>query len=417
MPPRPPRLEVTAFSAHGRAMIRKHPPRGGRDPLANRPVGALKPLSALTFAALALALSTPCFAASQAPEGMVPYDHPVMKNGRLVLWHGISHGGGAPRAAKPSADPAGAGADILVDASDPTEKRTALDLLAALQAAHIKGALVQGGVSAAGLDKAIKAQGANFAIVTLPPLLAHEDTAALRAAAPIVARLGAETVEIVAPKRLGGVEALDEAAVDIGPEGSPQAASLGALFDALGLHPKIQHHPLDQALALLQAGKLDAVATMGVPTPSNLGDFGAKGDFHLLPVTWRPALRGLFTPATQTAAERPHLLNAGETLATVGAPVALIVLGKPDATGKATEALYESFAAGGAPWNASAWRNVNFACVTAHWPRAKGVEDWLANRGGPPNPGLVAFQAGAAQSADDADKVYDQLLRWRRTAP
>lgn len=399
-------------------MTWKHPLRGGRDPLANPPVGARKAMNVLCFAGLAFAFAAPSLAASPAPEGMVPYDHPVMKNGRLVLWHGPSHGGGA--AAKPdkaAADPAAAGAVILVDASDPTEKRAALDLLAALQGAHLKGALVQGGVSATGLDKAIKAQGANFAVVTLPPLLAHEDTSTLRSAAPIIARLGAETIEIVAPKRIDGIEAINAAAVDVGPEGSPQAASLAALFDALGLHPKLQHHPLDQALALLQAGKLDAVATMGVPTPSNLGDFGAKGDFHLLPITWRPALRGLFTPATQTASERPHLLNAGETLATVGAPVALIALGAPEGTGKATQALYEGFAAGGAPWNGAAWRNVNFACVTAHWPRAKGVDDWFAARGGPPNPGLVAFQEGAAQSADDADKVYDQLLRWRRTAP
>ena len=38
--------------------------------------------------------------AEQAPAGMVPYAHPVYKNGHRVLWHGAWRAGGA-RTSKP----------------------------------------------------------------------------------------------------------------------------------------------------------------------------------------------------------------------------------------------------------------------------------------------------------------------------
>jgi hypothetical protein len=251
-------------------------------------------------------------------------------------------------------------------------------------------------------------------------LMQGADTQALRAKATIVARFGAEAIEIVAPNGVTALSALEGASVDVGPEGSPQALTLATLFDRLSLHPKLVHHSLDQALALLHAGKLGAVAAMGEPTPSLLGDFGAKGGFHLLPVAWSPGLRALFIPAVESDKDRPHLVEAGATLATVGAPIALLAFESADKTREsdnAVNALYESFSGGAAPWNGAAWKNVNFACATPNWPRAKATDDWLAKRGAGPDPALVDFQSSVADTAGDVDKVYDSLMRWRSAVP
>jgi hypothetical protein len=237
----------------------------------------------------------------------------------------------------------------------------------------------------------------------------------MRAKAPVVARLGAEVVEIVAPKKFDTPDALGGAKIDVGPEGSPQAATLAILFAKLGLHPALQHHPLDQALSLLQAGKLDAVAAMGAPTPSNVGDFGAKGDFHLVPVVYGDALKGLFLPAARSDHERPHLVASGEATQTVAAPIALVAIGEPDpdsAGDKAVKALFESFAAQSAPWNGPGWSDVNFAAQGVDWPRAKAVEAWLAAHQRQADPALAATRGDS-----DANGIYAALTKLRARAP
>ena len=357
-------------------------------------------------------------AESQVPAGMIPYDHPVFKNGRRVLWHGPSHGGGAPAAkGVDSAATTGGGIFIIADASDPAERRLAKDVAEALGGAHIKAEITQGSVTTAGLGKAIAEGKSDFAVVALAPLLADDDTVALRVKAPIIARLGAETIDIVAGKAVASFAALDGAKVDVGPENSPQAATLALLFDRLGVHPHLLHHPLETALQMLQSGKLDAVAAMGVPTPSSLSDFGVKGDFHEISVAWSPALRGLFTPATRADRERPHLIAVGATVLTVGAPVALVGLADTGASDDAAKALYDGVASQKAPWDGAPWTSVNFACRAPNWPRSKALDDWLAAHVGPPDAALMAFQKDAEAAAGDPDKLYASLLRLRGGQP
>ena len=382
---------------------------------------SLRPLRVVGLGLLVILSETAVRAESQVPTGMIPYDHPVFKDGRRVLWHGPSHGGGPPAAkGADSAATTGGGIFIVSDASDPAERRLANDVVEALGGAHIKAKITQGSVTTAGLGKAIAEGASDFAVVALAPLLAQDDTVALRAKAPIIARLGAETIDIVAGKAVASIAALDGAKVDVGPENSPQAATLALLFDRLGVHPHLLHHPLDTALQMLQAGKLDAVAAMGVPTPSSLSDFGVNGDFHEIAVAWSPALRGLFTPAVRTDRERPHLIAAGSNALTVGAPVALVGLGDAGASDdavKAATALYDGIASQKAPWDGAPWTSVNFACRAPNWPRAKALDDWVAAHGSPPDAALAAFQDDAGAAAGDPDKLYASLLRLRGGQP
>ena len=397
-------------------MTKKHLVGGGGVGAASVYRSVAKGVGLVSVVSLAVAFASSQSRADSVPAGMVPYDHPVFKDGHRVLWHGPSHGagGGAAAHAAVAADTI----QIIVDSTDPTEHGTGDQIVAALKAANIKAAMEPGPVTAERLAKSGKGQP-EFALVSLPPLVTHDDNETLSAQAPIVARFGAEAIEIVAPKTVADLSALDGAQVDTGPWGSPQAVTMNALFDKLGIHPKVVHHPQDQALQLLSQGKVDAVASMGAPSPSLLGDFGAKGDFHLIAVPWSPALRGVFTPAAVADKDRPHLIPAGGTVATVGAPIALIALGgsaMSDDAVAAAKALYESFVADDGPWHGPAWKDVNFASVTAHWPRAKAYDDWLAVRGGP-DPTLASLQTGVSAAAADPDKVYASLVRWRSSAP
>lgn len=394
---------------------------GGMRTRASRRAASVRALRVIGLGLLAILSIPAALAQSQVPAGMIPYDHPVFRNGHRVLWHGPGHGGVAPAAKRvDGATTTGTGIVIVADGSDPAERRLANDVAAALGGAHIKAEITQGPVNAAGLGKAIADGDSDFAVVALAPLLAQDDTAPLRAKAPIIARLGAETIDVVAGKSVASIAELDRAKVDVGPEGSPQAATLALLFERLGLHPQLQHHPLDAALQLLQAGKLDAVAAMGVPTPSSLSDFGVKGDFHEISVAWSTTLRGLFTPATRADRERPHLIAAGTNAITVGAPVALVGLGEAgasDEAAKAVTALYDGIAIQKAPWDGAPWTSVNFACHSPNWPRARALDDWVTAHGGPPDGALASFQNDAGAAGGDPDRLYASLLRLQGGQP
>ena len=71
-----------------------------------------------------------------------------------------------------------------------------------------------------------------------------------------------------------------------------------------------------------------------------------------------------------------------------------------------------------------AWRTVNLA-ASAPWPRLKAAQAWIDDAAPTANPSLDAFRAvarSAATAADgpaaqDSDRLYDSLMRWRGTGP
>ena len=152
-------------------------------------------------------------AALQTPPGMVRYDHPVLRNGKLILWHGAWRGranaSGLRQAAKTQAPvardqaksaavaappkPGGGGFALLADPSDACANRLAGDVVAALQAAGTQGKVVAGGVSAAALGAAIDGDSADLAIAPIDALVATARRAPTGASArPISRELGAE---------------------------------------------------------------------------------------------------------------------------------------------------------------------------------------------------------------------------------
>jgi len=411
------------------------PGRGSRGPKLLRRPGTLEEFRvragrglgsslALAGAIFGIVGVLPAHADPAVPAGMVPYDHPFYKNGRLVLWHGPNRG--ATPAASP--DPAGETRPlvVLVDADDARAPKLASDLVAAMGASKVAAKVLSERTGVAALAKASKGETIDFAIAPLPPLISDPAAAPIKSVAPSVARLGAEPIEIVASKRIANVAALEGLSVDVGPPDSSGAATLGVLFSRLGVTPKISHYGLAQALPLLAAGKLDAVAVAGAARGKPLDDFGHDGSYHLVAVTWTPALQGLFAPLSETNADRPYLVAPNETAETVAAPLALVAVNpgqgaRFDHLAQGTKAMYESFAHSAVGWTYAGWRDVNFAAEIQGWPRFQAVSDWLAEQGGASDASLDGFRAAAQTAvnagdgpgADDADRLYGALMRWR----
>jgi len=386
----------------------------------------------------------PAFSDPTPPPGMVPYDHPVYQNGRRVLWRGAWRAKGlkksearAPAAAAPAngsrsvvanTPPVRSGEySILVDGEDSCAARLAGELVAALRAQGPQGRVIAGRTSPAALAEAVNSDRADLALAPMDALAGDDKaTAEWRERAPYIARLGAETIEIIAPRSVVDVRQLAGRDVGFGVADGAGAATAATLFSHLGVDPKPAFTPLAPALADLAAGKLAAVVAVGAKSSQALADFGKDGRFHLVAIAWTPALQALYAPARLTAKDRPNLIGAGEKIDTLGAPMALIALDAGPSSPRAeqsaalTRSFFEGFGKLLGPDNDASWRDVNLAAV-APWPRLRAAQAWIDLNAASPNASLDAFRAVAKTSAltnggpgaEDSDRLYDSLMLWR----
>ena len=383
------------------------------------------------------------------PYGMVPYSHPVYKNGKRMLWHGAwrgSLGKYARRGARAAeAKPALALAPepqtqtvapkdftVLADPGDARASRMAKDFAAVMSASGTPGRAIVGSTSPNGLGKVLKSDMADFAIVSLDSLLsgAKGDSDWMKRA-PFVARLAPETLAVIAPRELKSISDLQGKTVSFGDLDSATSTSGRMLFSRLGVTANQTNEPLPEALDRLAAGKVDAVVVLGAEELPALSDFGGDGRFHIVAIPWSPTLEPVYAPAHVTAADRPNLVSATNPVETVGEPMALIALdaapGSPraDALGRVARVFFDNYDGFLRDDHDPHWRDVNLAAdaswPTEPWPRLAAAQNWLDAKKPSADGSLDAFRASAKSAADsagwpsaaDSDRLYDDLTRWR----
>lgn len=386
---------------------------------------------------------------------MVAYSHPVIHNGKRILWHGAWRGtigrqtarrspskpAIAPTPAPPSvaaaANPAPQSRplkpfSILADPDDLTASRMGRDFAAIMSDKGASGRAIVGSTSPNGLAKVARTDMADFAIVAL-------DSAILRAKSdpnwikrtPLVAALAPETMEVVAPREVKSVSDLRGKNVSLGDPDSTTATSARLLFSQLGVSVNAVYEPLTEGLAALSAGNRSAVVVLGAKEARALDDFGDDKKYHVVAIPWSSALETVYAPARVPSAERPNLVAAGDAVETVAEPMALVGLdaapGSPraDLLGRLTQLFFESYDAFLSDNRDPHWRDINLAADApledAAWPRIGTAQAWLDERKTSADASLDAFRASAQTAADasggpkaeDSDRLYDSLTRWR----
>jgi len=386
-------------------------------------------------------------AGPKMPPGMVRYDHPVVRDGKVILWHGAWRNGVKSKDRSQNAadqTPAGATPDpgaavaapakpapnsfaLLADPNDACASRLAADFVAAMQAGGAHGQIIAGGVSAAALGAAVDGDSADLAIAPLVALVADpQASAAWRERAPYIAKLSGEPIEIIAARDVADLRQLAGREVGFGVANSADATSAAALFNTLGVAPRPAYEPLADALTDLAEGRLAAVVAVDGRCAPALAQFGADKRFHELAVRWTPAMRAVYAPARLTAKDRPNLIDPAEKLDTVAALRALIALDAAPGSSRAqsaaalTKTFFESFDRLLAADRDDAWRDVNLA-AQAPWPRLRAAQQWIEAARPASDASLQSFRAAArdAASADggpaaqDSDRLYDSMMQWR----
>ncbi len=393
--------------------------------------------------------------AHRAPTGMVPYAHPVFRNGKRILWHGAWRGKAGhetarvaparvaitpkqePQSQAPGVKPAPQSQiskpfSIIADPGDLTASQMARDFAAVLSGEGAPGKAIVGSTSSNGLERVARTDMADFAVVTLDCLIASTSAYPdFPKHAPLIARLAPETVEVIAPRDVKSIKDLQGKPVSFGDPDSATATSARLLFSRLGISVNGIYEPLAEGLAALSAGKRSAVVVLGGKDSHAVSDFGSDGGYHLAAIPWSTGLESVYTPARIASADRPNLVPANDTVETVGEPLALVALDaaagsqRADAAGRVARAFFEGYDAFLGDDRAAQWRDVNLGADPSlpnlPWPRLAAAQGWLDEHKTTGDASLDAFRVSAKSAADasggpkaeDSDRLYDDLTRWR----
>ena len=429
-----------------------------------------RPKAHVRAAALALSAAVVVTAVVSGGAGasgaLVRYGHPVYHNGKRVLWHGAWRGGAGrhfyARAAPAKAEtsparagaPAGAGVvaatgvatgaetavdataalkpfSILADPGDLVASHMARDFVAIVDVQGVQGRTIVGSTAPTGVLKVMRADMADFAIVTRDSLevsVKYQPDWSKRV--PLIAPLSPETVEVVSSKDVKSLSDLAGKSVSFGDPDGTTGITAKLLFQRVGVTVNPVYEPLTDALAALAAGKRDAVVVLGGREAQALDGFGDGGRFHLVSIPWSHQLAQAYAPARVAASDRPNLVAANDSVETVAEPMALVALDAPagspraDALGRVARVFFDNYVSVLAEGRDQHWREVNlaagFAVANADWPRLAAAQGWIDDRKTSDDASLDAFRAAAKTAeadggpkADDSDRLYDSLTRWR----
>ena len=386
---------------------------------------------------------------------MVRYNRPVYHNGKLVLWHGAWRGTlghqrarSSPQkttiAAKPASTlktsvakvPPQSGTikpfSIIADPDDLAATRMAKDFVHVLNDKGAAGIAIVGPTSPTGIAKVMRTDMADFAIVTFDTLAVGAKYAPdWPQRVPLVARLAPETIEVIAPKEAKSITDLEGKTVSFGDPDGATGITARLLFSRLGVTVNAIYEPLADALDALSAGERGAVVVMGAKNARTLESFGGDGRYHVVAIPWAPVLEQVYAPARVAATDRPNLVAANESVETVAEPMALIALdaapGSPraEALGRTARVFFDSYDAFLSGDRDEHWRDVNLAADASvpntPFQRLAAAQGWLDEHKTSADASLDAFRASAKSAADasggpkaeDSDRLYNDLTRWR----
>jgi TRAP-type uncharacterized transport system substrate-binding protein len=362
----------------------------------------------------------------KTPPGMIRYAKPVVRNGKVVLWHGPLRGAGRPTvSARPAATPpATPSITILADSSDPEARRAASEIAGVIGGDGGEAKPVMGRTSRAAMAKAVGGNSADLAVAPLDSLLDPTGGDDWRSRAPYVARLYNEDIELIAPRAIADFKQLAGRKVNVDAADSAIANTAEIVFSDLKVAANWTNYPLGEALQRLARGEIDAVVTVGLDNSDALSALGGDGRFHVLSIPYTSAMRDTYAPERLTAADSPRLIGGDEKVDTLSVPLILVAIdgaapARADRLAPYAGRFFAKFDQLADDPKDGRWRNVNLAATVGQMPRFGAAQAWLDQNKGEVSADFEAFrtiaQAANASSegptAADSDRLYQSLMR------
>jgi TRAP transporter TAXI family solute receptor len=202
---------------------------------------------------------------------------------------------------------------------------------------------------------------------------------------PYVAKLFNQEVHILARRPVAALADLAGKRVAIGPSGSGESVTGGAIFSALSIPVEATADQPEAAITKLRAGEIDAMVTVASKPIAVLAGVGRGAepdpDLHLLSIPGNEQLLAAYVPASLSAQDYPGLIAAGEEVETIAVPMVMLAAGNkprrnPDYA-VFVDAFFGKFARFQEPMRHPKWRETNLAATVPGMTRLPASLDWV----------------------------------------
>ena len=213
--------------------------------------------------------------------------------------------------------------------------------------------------------------------------------------------------------------------------GSAANLTGGILFDRLHINADKVFINNSVALEKMRTGEIAGVVHVtGKPTEL-FAKFKPEPGFHFLSVPYSRNLQDYYVPTELTAQDYPNLIQAGQTIETIGVPQVLAVYNwSPDTelyrrVARFVEYLFKRFDQFKHPPFHPKWNEINLASSLPGWTRFRAAEDALAENRPSETDGAIKQQfdawvknkadtSGRQFSDDEAKDLFAQFKTWMK---
>lgn len=236
------------------------------------------------------------------------------------------------------------------------------------------------------LTDLIYLKGVDAGIVPADVLAYVEDNALFEGASEklaYLAKLGSSQVHIVASQGITTLAQLEGKRINIGRATDDRFVTANVILTDAGINFTADDSDPATALAMLKAGKLDAVFLVE-PSPSHY--LAQATGLSVVQVPLTEKLKNIYSPALLTTSEYPELLAVQGPTETVAVNSVLAVFKwrkgteRYDTLVRFAQALYSQIDLLRMPSRHAAWAEVNLAASVPGWQRYVAAEEWLAGK-------------------------------------
>jgi TRAP-type uncharacterized transport system substrate-binding protein len=249
-----------------------------------------------------------------------------------------------------------------------------------------------------------------------------------------LAKFGSSQVHLIAKREFAELGQLSGKRINIGRATDDRFVTASVILNDAGVSFTADDSDPATALAMLKAGKLDAVFLVERHPSPYLADIKASDGLALVPVPLTGNLKSIYTPALLTSSEYPELLGASGAIESVSVSWVLAVFNwrkgteRYDKLVKLAQALYSQIDLLRMPNRHAPWDEVNLAASVPGWQRYIAAEEWLAGKLPKPETAdeepvasqadFKAFLAESGLAADTTeggeDALFERFVKWQQ---
>src|SRR3979411_871681 len=201
-----------------------------------------------------------------------------------------------------------------------------------------------------------------------------------------VTKLYNEEMNVIASKSIRNLRDLDGKTISVDlPNGGTFVSAL-AVFERLGMKPKVVYIEQRIAMEKLKAGEIDAVIVCGGKPYKSVSSF--KDDrFHLVTVNYEKPLQADYLPATLSAKDYPNLISDQEQVDTIAVPAVLAAYNWAPNTERYrklalfVDNFFTKFPTFQNPPFHPKWKEVSLSAPLQGWQRLPAAKQWLDQHG------------------------------------